>query len=113
MTDTEVAAGVAALKAYVEQIDGWEADFVSDSTYQQGAIEVIQEWDKENPTNEQDDPAAAATLIANCGLILFQQISAAGYGDKVTADQCATAAQAVMTAVQALRLPPPTPTTGA
>ena len=110
MTDAEVVAGAAALKAYVEQIDGWEANFVSDDTYTAGSTEVIQYWDQKNPTNDLSDPDAEATLIANCGLALYQSISAAGYGSSVTPDQCVSAAQAVMAAVQALRTP--TPTTG-
>jgi hypothetical protein len=102
MTDSDLAAGVPALKSYVESIDGWEADFVPDQAYSDGVTTVVQAWDS---VGQADNSDALDLKYANCGLALYQSISAAGYGDKVTADQCEAAAQAVMTAVLAARGP--------
>lgn len=91
-TDAEIQAGAAALKAYVESIDGWEADFIGDQVYQDGASEVIQAADN-----------AQANLTAAGGAALMASIVAAGYGDRVTQDQCNAGAAAVLQAVDAIR----------
>lgn len=97
-TQQDIDAGAQALKNYVESIDGWEADFVPWGTYEQGSELVLNEWDGDGgaPAN----PDAVATKQASCGLTLYQTISNAGYGDRVTADQCAAAAVAVLAATK-------------
>lgn len=107
MTDNDLSVGVTALKTYVEQIDGWEADFVPDQAYQDGATTVINTWDSSAPVPPNDTDAEALKQDA-CGMALFQAITAAGYGDKVTAEQCASAANAIIAAVLAARSEPPT-----
>lgn len=96
-SSSDIATGAAALRAYVQTIDGWEASFVPDNVYSQGSQEVLAVLDAVPP------PAPPASKPA--GNALFLSITNAGYGDQVTLDQCVAAAQAVINAVLAARGP--------
>lgn len=98
MTDSDLAAGVAALKAYVQQIDGWEADFVSAQAYSDGASIVITTYDGAGVVGN-PAPGQLDLISAECASKLYASIQSAGYGSKVTPDQCAQASQAVIAAV--------------
>lgn len=95
MTDAQYAAGVAALTAYVKQIEGWKASFVPATVYSEGVSDIFDTW----------DAASGSTQVkeAACGAALYQSISNAGYGDDVTPAQCIAAAQAVMDAALSLQ----------
>ena len=96
----DIETGATALKAYVQSVDGWEANFVPWNDYEQGAQVVMTKWDSGGkPAN----PEALASLHAACGTALFKVISDAGYGEKVTQEQCAAGANAVIAAVVAGR----------
>jgi hypothetical protein len=93
MTDAQFAAGVAALTAYVKNIEGWKASFISDDVYSQGVSDIFDTWDASSGSTQVKEAA--------CGAALYQSITNAGYGSDVTPAQCIAAAQAVMTAALA------------
>ena len=93
LEDTE--KGAAALKAYVASINGWQADFVPWGTYENGARLIVNKWDSGAPANS---PTAQAFKKAACGMQLYQDISDAGYANRVTTAQCAAGANAVLIA---------------
>lgn len=100
MTQQDIDTGAAALKAYVQSIDGLEAAFVPWNDYEQGAEIILKTWDIGNPQNAPGNPDSDATAYAECGLALYKVISDAGFGDRVTPDQCAAGAAAVITATR-------------
>lgn len=100
MTDQDLAAGVPPLKAYVQQIEGWEADFITDDVYTDGVTTIVNAWDS---VGQADNVDAVDLKYANCAMALYQSISAAGYGSDVTVEQCSEAAKLVITAVLAAR----------
>ena len=100
MNANELAAGEAALKSFVEKIDGWEADFVPTSIYAQGVTEIISAWDAAPVAG---DAQAEHAKEADCGSVLYQSIVKAGYGNQVTPDQCQEAVLAVIDAVLKVR----------
>lgn len=100
MTNGDIAAGEAALTAYVQRTEGFKAYFVPEQAERDGAIDIIKQMDS---VGKPDNPDAVDLLQATCGLALYQAISSAGYGSDVTADQCAEAAGEVIAAVNAYR----------
>lgn len=94
-TQADIDAGAQALKTYVESIDGWEANFVPWGTYEQGAQIVLSAWDS---VGQADNSDALDLKKANCGMALYKSISDAGYGDRVTVEQCESGAVAVLSA---------------
>jgi hypothetical protein len=89
-TPAEIAAGEAALQAWLDENFGFETDFVPATAELQGASLVIQQWD-------------ATQNYADCGQALYQAISKAGYGGEVTQAQCQQAAAAIIAPVLTLR----------
>lgn len=81
-TQAQIEAGAQALENYVESIDGFEAYFISQSTYEQGAQIILNAAD-----------------VTTAGAALYADISNAGYANDVTPDQCNAAAAAVLAAV--------------
>lgn len=100
MTNDDIAAGEAALKAYVDQAVGWEASWVPEQAIRDGAIDVIRQWDSLGPMPNAD---AEATGRASCGMALYSAIQKAGYGGDVTTGQCMAGADAVINVVIAAR----------
>lgn len=100
MTNGDIAAGEAALTAYVDRTEGFEAYFVPEQAERDGAIDIIKQMDS---VGKPDNTDAAELLQAACGMALFQAIGAAGYGNDVTAEQCSEAAGEVIAAVNAYR----------
>lgn len=100
-TQQDIDAGAQALKNYVESIDGWEADFVPWGTYEKGAQLVLENWDSATPAQTADVATTGVAMRkAFCGMALYKAISTAGYGDRVTTQQCAAGAVAVLAAVR-------------
>lgn len=85
-------AGAAALKAYVEKIDGWEADWIPEADYEAGVDAIVMAADA-----SQDQTPAGRQAAG--GAALLKAITAQGYGGKVTADQCNEAAAVVLAAI--------------
>ena len=106
MTPADTTAGAAALKAYVQSVDGLEAFLVTEADYEAGANVVIQQWDSLGPMT---NPNSEAMGRASCGDVLYQDITEEGYSSAVTAQQCMAGADAVINAVVAGR-GPATPT---
>jgi len=101
MTNGDIDVGEAALRAYVNKIEGWKAAFVPEQACRDGAIDVIRAWDampQPLPT-----PDAQEIGYAACGSALMAAITNAGYGSDVTAEECMAGATAVVTAVVAAR----------
>lgn len=83
MTPDQLAAGVAALKQFVDQTKGFFDEMaIPESVYENGVTEIA------NTSNEVDG-----------GQALFNSITAAGYGSDVTIDQCNAAAAVVLLAI--------------
>jgi hypothetical protein len=100
-TQNDIDTGAQALKDYVTSIDGWEASFVPWGTYEEGAQLVLQTWDSATPAQTSDAATTGnAMRMAACGMALYQKISDAGYADRVTAQQCAAGASAILTATR-------------
>ena len=97
MTDEDIDIGEAALKAYVERVDGFEAWFVQEQAYRDGAIDVIKVMDASGASTDTN------ALYTACGQALYKAISDAGYSNDVTLDQCVSGATAVVEAVVAGR----------
>lgn len=100
MTNQDIAVGEAALRAYVNEIEGWKAAFVPEQACRDGAIDIIKAWDSCGPL---PTPDAQAIGYATCGSALMTAIAKAGYGDDVTAEECLTGATRVVRAVVANR----------
>lgn len=100
-TQADIDTGAQALKNYVESVDGWEANFVPWGTYEQGAQLVLNAWDSAVPTQTADaNTTGLAMRKAACGMALYKSISDAGYGGRVTPQQCAAGADAVLSAAK-------------
>jgi len=98
-TQADIDIGATALKNYVMQIDGWEANFVPWGTYESGSQLVLDAWDS---AGQADNPDALDLKKASCGMALYKAISNAGYASRVTADQCAAGANAVLAACRGI-----------
>ena len=92
-TQADINKGAQALMAYVQSVDGWEANLVPWSAYASGAQIVITKWDS---IGAADNPDALALKKATCGMALYTAIYHAGYGQQITAEQCAAGADAVL-----------------
>jgi hypothetical protein len=91
-TQAQITAGAAALSAYLQSVDGWEARFIPASDLSEGAALII------SAANKGPDQSALGRQAAG-GAALFKAISAAGYGDKVTPAECRDAAGKVLAAI--------------
>lgn len=96
ITAAEQNVGEAALKAFVQQAEGWEAEFVPESIYPEGATEIVNAADAAADQSETGRIAAGAAAIQN-------SITAAGYGSYITPELCEGASVSVLTAVETLR----------
>jgi hypothetical protein len=93
---TDVEVGAAALRDYVATISelaGW----VPWGTYEAGARIVCNAWDG---VGKADNPDAVDLKKANCGMALYKSIYDAGYGNRITPDQCGAGADAVLKATK-------------
>jgi hypothetical protein len=88
----ELAAGEAALKAYVQQAEGWKAAFVPEQAYVTGASDVIA------AANASADQSSAGRQAAG-QKALRAAIDATGYGGDVTDAMCTAGAAAVLKAI--------------
>jgi len=95
-TQAEYDAGEAALKAYVDQIEGWKASWIPEAVFQTGDLDIIGAADAATDQSLAGRQAAGAAAL-NAAIV------AAGYGDDVAPAQCASAAAAVLAAVARLR----------
>jgi|SRR5581483_7118745 len=96
-TQQQIEAGAQALKNYVASIDGWEANFVPWNDYEAGARIVLVAW---RSVGAADNSDAVDLKYANCGMALYRVIDQAGYGSRVTPEQCEAGAKAVIAAVE-------------
>jgi len=94
-TQADIDLGATALKNYVMQIDGWEANFVPWGTYESGSQLVLNAWDSSTDSD-------AAMKETACGMTLYKVISDAGYASRVTEEQCAAGAHAVLAACRGI-----------
>jgi hypothetical protein len=92
LSQTQIVTGAAALSAYLQSVDGWEARFIPASDLSEGAALII------SAANKGPDQSALGRQAAG-GAALFKAISAAGYGDKVTPAECRDAAGKVLAAI--------------
>jgi hypothetical protein len=90
ITPQLVSGGSAALKAFVQQVEGWEADFIGQQFYDDGATIVFQTWNSASASGTAEQASQA------CANALYNSVANAGYGDKVTLAQCAEAASIVL-----------------
>ena len=99
LTQQKIDTGAQALKAYVQRpdVEGWEANFVPWNDYEAGARIVLAAW---YSVGEAQNPDAVALKYANCGMALYRVIANAGYGDRVTPEQCDVGARAIVAAVE-------------
>ena len=96
LTEAEQNAGVAVLQTYVEQAEGWEAEFVPASVYPTAVADIVNAADAgtdQSTTGRQTSGQAA----------LRAAIDATGYGGEVTDQMCADGASVVLTAVAQVR----------
>lgn len=91
-TPTQLAAGETALKAYVQQAEGWEAAFVPEQAYVAGATDVV----KAALASADQSPAGRQAAGQKA---LRAAIDSAGYGHEVTDAMCAAGAAAVLKAI--------------
>lgn len=99
-TLSEIAAGTNALKAYVYKAlenagEGWEEAWITPGTFTTGCTAIINAADNGTQT--------PASRQANGLLALQRQLSAAGYGNRVTQAQCIAATAAVLSAIDNIR----------
>lgn len=100
-TQTEIEAGAAALRSYIDQMleaEGlsWEEGFIPDQTYTTGATDALTAADAsidQSPTARQ---AAATTALRSA-------IDSTGEGSQVTDQECQEAALAILDAVDKIR----------
>lgn len=93
---SEIAAGAAALKSYVESVSAIEVMFVPEAAFETGAADVIDAADAgADQTAAGRQAAGAAALRA--------ALDATGEGGEVSAAQCASGTAAVLKAVATLR----------
>jgi hypothetical protein len=100
-TTAEVTAGIAALKAAVDQMlqakgAQWEEMFIPESAYDNGVADVINAADAskdQSPTGRQSAGQTALRAALN----------STGQGAQVTNAECATCATAILKAVAAIR----------
>ena len=84
-------SAAAALKSYIESIEGWEAAFVPESDYEAAVDLIVTAADASADQSDAGRQAAG-------GAALLKAITAQGYGNRVTADQCSAAAGVVLAA---------------
>jgi len=96
VTDAESVAGVTALQDYVEAINWFEGDMLSQEVYQAGVTDTVVAADASSDQSAAGRQAAGASA-------LMAAIQAAGYGQYVTSAECAAGAAAVLAAVARVR----------
>jgi hypothetical protein len=101
-TVAEIAAGEAALKAFVNHIlaeegKSWEAWFIPEAAYRTGAVDVIHAADG----CKDQDPVWRQTAGQNA---LRVALNSTGQGGQVTDAQCAGGARAILAALDHLRV---------
>lgn len=97
LTQQKIDTGAQALKNFVASIDGWEAGFVPWNDYEAGSRIVLASW---YSVGAADNPDAVALKYANSGMALYRVIDQAGFGSRVTVEQCEQGAKAVIAAVE-------------
>ena len=95
MTNADIAAGQAALEAYVEGVT-WKAMFIKAAVYHEGAIDAIRAADVSPDQTPQGRQAAATAALARA-------LAKAGYASQVTPQQLHDGTAVILAAVNKAR----------
>ena len=95
-TQSEIDAGAAALRSYIESVNFFEGLIAPETALDGGAKDIIEAADKSN------DQSQGTRLTAGTAA-LRAALNSIGYGSQVTDQQCASGAAAVLVAIAKLR----------